>query len=233
MKVSDENLRFARQIGHTWNLVWVLSAGNFALILRGDIESATARLDEALAIANEHGLSFLQAIALWNHGLARIEGGDYEQGYVEATAGSKVWRDSGGMITVPSSIAERSKALLGLGRLNEARILIGEALRLTDQSGDRIWEAESHRIAGLIALATPHSDTNAAEKSFSKSLEIARAQQAKGWELRTATSYARLMQAQGHERAAKDLLLPIYEWFTEGFDTRDLVDAKQLLSELK
>ena len=232
-KTAEENLRLARQIGHTWNLVWVLGAGDFALTLGGDIEHAKARIAEALAIAGERGLSFLQAIALWHHGVARIAGGDYEQGYAETTAGSKVWEDSGGLISVPIAIAERARALMGLERLSEARTLIAEALQLTDRVGERIWEAETHRIAGLIALAASHPDVDAAEKAFSKSLDIARAQQARGWELRTATSYARLMQAQGRTQAARALLQPIYGWFTEGFDTRDLVEARKLLGELR
>ena len=106
-------------------------------------------------------------------------------------------------------------------------------MQFTDRVGDRIWEAETHRIAGLIALAALHPDVDAAEEAFSKSLDIARAQQARGWELRTATSYARLMQAQGRTQAARALLQPIYGWFTEGFDTRDLMDAKKLLGELR
>jgi tetratricopeptide (TPR) repeat protein len=232
-ETAEEELRLARKIGHTWNLVWVLASGNFALTLCGDMEQAKARLVEALAVASAHGLPVLHAIALWHHGIACIASGEHEQGYVEATAGSKVMWDSGVLITSPYSFSERAKALLGLGRLREARTLVDEALRLIDVIGDRMWEAEAHRISGLIALAASRTDIDAAEKAFSKSLEIARAQQAKGWELRTATSYARLMQATGRAPAAKELLQPIYDWFTEGFDTRDLVEAKKLLGELR
>ena len=93
-------------------------------------------------------------------------------------------------------------------------------------------EAEIHRVAGEIALRSPVPDAARAESHFTAALAIARRQQAKSWELRTATSYARLMRGQGRAREAHDLLAPIYGWFTEGFATKDLKDAKVLLDEL-
>ena len=93
-------------------------------------------------------------------------------------------------------------------------------------------EAEIHRVAGEIALRAPVPYAARAEAYFTAALAIARRQQAKSWELRTATSYARLMRDQGRAREAYDLLAPVYGWFTEGFNTKDLKDAKALLGEL-
>jgi predicted ATPase len=97
---------------------------------------------------------------------------------------------------------------------------------------ERWCEAEAHRVAGEIALKSPRRDVAKAQAYFEHSLAVARAQQAKSWELRTATSLARLLSDQGKRQTARDLLAPIYDWFTEGFDTRDLREAKVLLCEL-
>jgi predicted ATPase len=97
---------------------------------------------------------------------------------------------------------------------------------------ERWWEAEVHRIAGEIALKSQQPDAAKAEAYFERTLSVARAQQAKSWELRAAMSMARLWRDQGKRDEAHDLLAPVYGWFTEGFDTRDLKDAKALLDEL-
>ena len=94
------------------------------------------------------------------------------------------------------------------------------------------YEADVHRIAGEIALMSPEPDTARAEDCFERALEVARAQQAKSWELRAATSMARLWREQGKRDEARELLAPVYGWFTEGFDTRDLKEAKVLLDNL-
>jgi predicted ATPase len=103
---------------------------------------------------------------------------------------------------------------------------------LTETSGERWCEAEINRIAGEIELKLPERDTAKAERYFERALDIARSQQAKSWEPRAATSLARLWRDQGKRDAARDLLGPVYGWFTEGFDTLDLKEAKALLDEL-
>jgi predicted ATPase len=96
----------------------------------------------------------------------------------------------------------------------------------------RLWEAELDRVAGEIALKSPAPDTPKAEAYFERALTVARAQQAKSWELRAAMSMARLWRDQGKREEARELLGPVYGWFTEGFDTLDLKEAKALLEEL-
>jgi predicted ATPase len=98
--------------------------------------------------------------------------------------------------------------------------------------GERWWEAEVHRVAGETALASPNPDVVKAEAYFENALAVARKQQAKSFELRTAVSVARFWRDQGKRNEARDLLTPIYGWFTEGFETRDLKKAKVLLNEL-
>ena len=119
-----------------------------------------------------------------------------------------------------------------LGQFDEAWHWIGEAMARVESSKEKWAEAEIHRVAGEIALRSPVPDASRAESCFNTALAIARQQQAKSWELRTATSYARLMREQGRVREARDLLAPVYGWFTEGFATKDLREAKALLDEL-
>ena len=98
---------------------------------------------------------------------------------------------------------------------------------------ERLWEADTHRIAGEIALLSPEPDAAKAEAYFERALAVARSQQAKSWELRAAMSMARLWCDQGKRDEAHDLLAPVYAWFSEGFDTLDLKEAKALLSKLR
>jgi predicted ATPase len=119
-----------------------------------------------------------------------------------------------------------------LGELDDASRCIGEATTTVENTNEKWCEAEVHRIAGEIALLASESEAVKAEGYFERSLEIARAQQAKSWELRAAMSMARLRCDQGKRQQAYDLLALVYGWFTEGFDTLDLKEAKALLYEL-
>jgi predicted ATPase len=118
------------------------------------------------------------------------------------------------------------------GQAEEGLALLDEAQGLVAKTGERTAEAEVHRVKGELLLARSPSDPTQAEVSFREALEVARRQSAKSFELRAATSLARLWQRQGKRDEARDLLAPVYAWFTEGFDTKDLRDAKALLEEL-
>jgi predicted ATPase len=123
-----------------------------------------------------------------------------------------------------------AEAYEGIGQANEGLRGLTEALAVVDKTGERWWEAEMHRVEGLLQLAL--ADEERAETCFRQAMDVARHQEAKSWELRAATSLARLWQQQGKRAAARDLLEPIYGWFTEGFDTADLQEARALLEEL-
>ena len=119
-----------------------------------------------------------------------------------------------------------------LAQFDDARHCVGEAIRIIETSTERWCEAEINRVAGEIALKSPEPDAAKAEGYFERALTIARQQQAKSWELRAAMSLARLWRDQGKVQQARELLAPVYGWFTEGFDTRDLKEAKALLEQL-
>ena len=105
-------------------------------------------------------------------------------------------------------------------------------MKMVETTKERVWEAEVNRVAGEIALKSPEPDAVKAEGYFERALAVAREQQAKSWELRAAMSMARLWRDQGKRDQARELLAPVYGWFTEGFDTRDLREATALLDEL-
>jgi predicted ATPase len=125
-----------------------------------------------------------------------------------------------------------ARAYANLGQFDEAQRCVGEAITVVQATKDRLWEAEANRMAGEIALLSPERDSAAAEGYFERALTIAGDQQAKSWELRATMSMARLWRDQGKREEAHGLLAPVYGWFTEGFDTRDLKEAKALLEEL-
>ncbi len=125
-----------------------------------------------------------------------------------------------------------ARACAELGRYDDAWRYIGEAKSLVETTKERWCEAEVYRMAGEIAFRSPERDKSKAGSFFERALAVARQQQAKSWELRASTSLARLWRDQGKMQQARELLAPVYRWFTEGFDTRDLKEAKTHLEEL-
>jgi predicted ATPase len=138
----------------------------------------------------------------------------------------------GATVWLPKELSYLAKAYAELGQFEDAWRCIEEAITHIQTTKETWWEAEVHRIAGEIAWKSPEPDVAKAQKYFERSLDVARAQQAKSWELRAAMSLARLWRDQGKVEQARELLAPVYGWFTEGFDTRDLKEAKALLEEL-
>jgi predicted ATPase len=134
---------------------------------------------------------------------------------------------------LPMFLMPLATAYAQLGQFDDAWRSIGEATTAVEKSQERWCEAEIHRTAGEMALMSPEPDATKAEAYFERALAVARQQQAKSWELRAATSMARLWRDQGKRQQAHDLLAPVYGWFTEGFGTLDLKEAKALLEQLK
>jgi predicted ATPase len=144
--------------------------------------------------------------------------------------GSAAYRATGAEAWMPSYIALLAGAYEIAGQVEEALALLDKALQIVERTGERWFAAELNRHKGQLLLRQGHWE--AAEELYRKALSIAVEQEAKMWELRAAVSLARLRQDQGRRAEARDLLAPVYGWFTEGFDTPDLKDAKALLDEL-
>jgi predicted ATPase len=148
------------------------------------------------------------------------------------TSGLTEWRSTGSTLLMPFNLSCLARAYAELGKFDDAWRCIGEAMKTIETTQERLWQAEIHRMAGEIALLAPEPDAAKAEAYFERALAVARGQQAKSWELRAAMRMARLWRDQGKWDEARDLLAPIYGWFTDGFDTLDLREAKALLGEL-
>lgn len=139
------------------------------------------------------------------------------------------FRSTGATLFTPWHLANLAEAYAALGQTDDALRCINEAMSTMQTTKETWCEAEIHRIAGEVALRSTPPDVVKAEAAFDRALAIAQSQQTKSWELRAATSMAQLWTAQGKRDEARELLLPVFEWFTEGFDTRDLQKAKALL----
>jgi predicted ATPase len=147
-------------------------------------------------------------------------------------SGRSMYESTGATAGVSWRLPYLSAAYAELGQFDDAWRCVGEAITAVEATKETWCEAESHRVAGEIALKSPEADAPKAQAHFERALAVARAQQAKSWELRAAMSMARLLRDQGRRGEARDLLAPVYGWFTEGFDTLDLKQARTLLDEL-
>jgi predicted ATPase len=145
-------------------------------------------------------------------------------------SGSAAYRVTGAVILTPYHIGLLARACEIAGQVEESLALLDDALQIVERTGERWFAAELNRHKGQLLLRQGHAE--AAEALYHKALGIAQEQEAKLWELRAAMSLARLWRDQGHRAAARDLLAPVYGWFTEGFETQDLKQAKALLDEL-
>ena len=148
------------------------------------------------------------------------------------TAGIAEYRSTGATVYLTFFLSSLTRAYAELGRLGDAWRCIAEATKVVEKSKEGLFQVEIDRLAGEIALKSPELDRAKAEAHLERALSVARSQQAKSWELRAAMSMARLWRDQGKRVQARELLAPVYGWFTEGFDTLDLKEAKALLEEL-
>jgi predicted ATPase len=148
------------------------------------------------------------------------------------SAGIAEYQSTGATVWLPLILSHLALAKAELGRFDDALRCLDDAMLAIQTTEERWCEAEVFRTAGQIALKVPKPDAPRAREYFERALAVARQQQAKSWELRAAMSMARLWRDQGKPQQARELLAPIYGWFTEGFDTLDLKEAKALLDEL-
>jgi predicted ATPase/class 3 adenylate cyclase len=229
---AEYSLKHAREIGQAATLMFALTMTSFTQILCGNYATATAYAQEVGTLAEEKGALMWKAANMINQGGVCALSGKASKAIRIITSGIAAYQSTGATIHLPWYLSYLATAYVELGLLDDARRCFGEAMTAAEATKEKWCDAEVNRIAGEIALKSPERDLANAQTYFERALAVARQQQAKSWELRAAMSMARLWRDQGKPRQARDLLAPVYGWFTEGFDTLDLKEAKALLEEL-
>jgi predicted ATPase len=232
LAASHRALSDAREIGQAATLMTTLTLTTFSFIFCGDYATAKAQSDELILLADEKGGLYWKPLGMMNQGWLLALTGKASNAVELITAGITAYRSTGSTNLIPLRLSYLATAHAELGQFNDAWRCISEAMTAVETTQERWWEAEVNRTAGEIALMSPEPDATKAEAYFERALAVAQQQQAKSWELRAAMSLARLWRDQGKVSEARELLAPVYGWFTEGFDTRDVKEAKALLEEL-
>jgi class 3 adenylate cyclase/predicted ATPase len=200
---------------------------------RGEYRAALDAAESTMAIAREHGLQFQLTTGAWWRAQVLARLGQFAEGWAELGAAQSEAIEHPTPRAVPMVVNWIARALGEVGQADRGLAILTEAEAVMESTGNRSGEAELYDIRGNLLLALPTPDPAQAEVAFRKALEAARRGSAKSHELHAAMSLARLWQGQGRNEEARDLLQPVYDWFTEGFDTKDLKDAKALLGELE
>jgi predicted ATPase len=241
LKKSHEALVLARELSHPHSLAIVLNHGAWVHHHRREEHGAKEQAEAAIALSTEHGFAQRVAVGTMLRGWALAEQEQGEEGIAQIRQGLTAYRATGAELMRPYFLALLTEAYGKMEQPEEGLTALAEALATVDKTGERWWEAELYRLKGELTLRQAGSrlqavggreKTEEAEECFVKAIEVAQKQQAKSLELRAVMSLARLWQQQGKRAEAHQLLSEIYNWFTEGFDTKDLQEAKALLDEL-
>jgi predicted ATPase len=221
-----------REISQAATLMYALVHALFTYLQCGSYATAKSVADELLALADEKGSLSWRGLGMIHQGCLFSLTGKAPDAVGMIASGLTAWRSTGSTVWAPLYSANLATAHSQLGQFDDAWRCIGEAMTSVETTKEKWSEAEVNRMAGEIALLSPQPDAPRAEAYFERALAVARQQQAKSWELRASMSLARLWRDQGKVQKARELLAPVYGWFTEGFDTRDLKEAKTLLEQL-
>ena len=231
--LADANLSVneARVTGEAGTLFQALCHAIVTHFLCGNFPTAEKLANELFTLADEQDAVMWKPSALLYRGWVLAVTDRASEAVQLITPALATYQSSGSTALSPVGLSMLSKSHADLGQIEDARRSVDEAKMLIERTKETWFEAHVDLIAGEIALKSPQPDAAKAEAYFEQALAVARRQQAKSWELRAATSMARLWRDQGKPRQARELLAPIYGWFTEGFDTLDLKEAKALLKE--
>ncbi|MBI3796087.1 MAG: hypothetical protein HY268_03840, partial [Deltaproteobacteria bacterium] len=231
----QEALALAQELSHPYSLAHALLWAAFLHQFRREAWAAQERAQEAMILSVEQGFPLFEALGIILQGAALIEQGRQEAGIRQMRQGLTSWQALGAGIMQPYYLALLAEAYGNTGRNEEGVKVLAEALALVAKTGERQYEAEIYRLKGEL-MFQPHAQgaqsKGEAEGYFLRAVRIAQQQQAKALELRAVMSLARLWQSQGKKEEARQMLADIYNWFTEGFDTKDVQEAKTLLEEL-
>jgi predicted ATPase len=249
LETMDEALSQAREVAHPFSLAFALDHNAWLHQYRREPAETQERAEEEMRFSGEQGFPFFLAMGTIRRGWALAEQGQDAEGIAQIGQGLAAYEATGALLIRPYWISLLAQAYGRVGRAEDGLGLVGEALAMTH--GQNVWKAELHRLRGELSLVRLGGGDDAevaptdapavtrvghsidqAESCFRRAIDIAREQQAKSLELRASTSLARLWRDQGKHAEARDLIGPIYNWFTEGFDAPDLRDARALLEPI-
>ena len=229
---SNEALDQAHALSHPFSLAYTLACTAFLYQFRIEASRVQEQAEALMALSTEQGFAFWQGWGMIMRGWALVVQAQREEGRIQIQQGLSTFQETGTKCFLPYFNALVAEAEVRMGHIEDGLRVLNQGLHMVNTTGERWWEAELHRQKGefiLLQSLERHSD---AESCFNKAIDVARKQQAKSLELRAVISMSRLWQSQGKIEEARNLLSEIYNWFTEGFDTADLKDAKALLDEL-
>jgi len=233
LATTHEAVSMARGLSHPFSLVLALVWAAMIYQHRGEVEPVQEQAEAAVAVCAEHGIApHMAAIGSILRGWAIAARGQAVEGIAEVHRGLAAIEPTGVRIRRPYHLALLAEASAWAGEIEQGLTALVEAGRIVEDTGERRWEAEIYRLTGELTLARPGGDETEAEGWLQRALDVASCQNAKCLELRAAISLARLWRDRGKRREARELLTPVYGWFTEGFDTLDLKQAQTLLTEV-
>jgi class 3 adenylate cyclase/predicted ATPase len=227
-----EALTLAHELSHPYSLAFVRCWAAMVSQWRRDVPAVHEHAEAAVALSTEQGFPGWAATGTIFCGWALAMQGQGEEGMAQVRQGSTAWRATGAALNVPYYCTVLAEVCDHLGHTEDGLQALAEAHTLVEQHDERYWEAEVCRLRGVLLLRQPGTSQAEAETWLRRALDVARSQEAKSLELRAAMSLSRLWQQQGKQAEAQQLLAEVYGWFTEGFDTADLQDAKVLLAAL-
>jgi predicted ATPase len=232
LKRAYEAFEFAQAISHLHSVASTQCILGIVQHLRREAPAAQETAERLIAFCTEHGFSLWLAFGTYQFGWALAEQGRHANGIPQIEEGIAGHRATGARIGHPYFLCTLAAACLQAGRLDDAENALSAALTLAEEQEGREHEAEIHRVTGELLLKRNESNARESQGCFERAIEIARGQSARSYELRATTSLARLLASEGRRDEARTMLAEIYGWFTEGFDTADLKDARALLDEL-
>jgi predicted ATPase len=228
----EEGVALARELSQTFSLILAVQFETVVHHLRGEIPQAKASAETNVGLSTEQANVFLLGCGMVEEGWAMAHERQHDEGLARIVQGMDVCRNSGAILEFPHCWAALADAYRVAGRIDEALQAVADGLRQAEETAARFNEAELYRLKGELLLLVPNPPRDDAERCFRQALDIARGQRAKSLELRAATSLGRLLQGQGKREDAQRQLAKVYGWFTEGFDTADLKEARTLLEAL-
>jgi len=229
---SLASLTLAKELAHPTSMVVALVWACVFRDLRRDVEAVREHARALITLATEYEVSQWIAAGTIIDGSVRAEVGEGAVAIAQIKRGLAAYRSTGAQLFLPYFLSLLARACLKTGQPSDGLRVIGEALERVRATGERVWEPELVRLEGELRLAASPADVADARGSFRRAMEIARQQSARSWELRAAVSLARMLVAEGRREEGYRTVASVYEWFTEGFDTADLKDARALLDGL-